>query len=88
MDIYSKEFARVFDDFLARSGVTCYQISAYTGLDQGYLSRLRSGEKHDPSPETLFKISLALASCGKGIRLCDIEDLFNSTGRTLLRNSR
>jgi hypothetical protein len=83
----SKEFAKVFTSLLRKSGVTCYQIHNYTDLDQGYLIRLLSGEKHEPSRETLFKISLALAACGKGISLYDIRELFNSAGRTLFSNS-
>ena len=82
--IYAKDFSEVFSKLLAMYNVTCYQISQYTNLDQSYLKRLRTGEKNNPSPSTLFKISLALAHLGKNVRLYDIEELFNAVGRTFI----
>lgn len=83
MALYSKDFTEVFSNLLEKYGVTCYQISQYSHLDQGYLSRLRNGEKHNPSPETLVKISIALAHSSNKVKLYDIEALFNSVGRSL-----
>ena len=83
MGIYSKEFTKVFSKLLETSGVTCYQISQYSHLDEGYLSRLRNGEKHDPSPEAIIRICLALANCNHNFKLHDFESVFNSVGRTL-----
>ena len=83
MAIYTNNFCRVFARLLAETGVTCYKISQYTGIDGGYLSRLKSGAKENPSPETIIKICLAIAHYSKGIQLHDLEALFNATGRTL-----
>jgi len=83
MALYSKDFAKAFSNLLEKSGVTCYQISQYSHLNQSYLSRLRKGEKHDPSPETIIKICLALTNYSHKLGLYDIENLFNSVGRTL-----
>ena len=33
-------------------------VAAVTGLDVGYLSRLRSGEKSEPTKDTLAKLGL------------------------------
>ena len=84
MGLYEKSFAEVFSKLLAESGVTCYQVHQYTRLDQAYLSRLRSGKKKNPSPETIVKISLAICHYAKNIGLFEVEDLFNSVGRSLL----
>lgn len=83
MGIYEDNFSVVFAELLKKSGVSCYQINEYTGLDQAYLSRLRSGERTNPGPETVMKISLALAHFSNRITLYDIDYLFHSVGRSL-----
>jgi len=81
--LYQNNFAEAFSKLLAKSGVTCYQIHQFTHLDQAYLSRLKSGEKNSPSPETIVKIGLEICHFNDKIKLSDIETLFNSTGRSL-----
>ena len=88
MAIYSKDFAKVFSYLLEESGVTCYQIKQYTHLDEGYLSRLKNGERHDPSPETIIRICLALAFRSKNLKLYHFEKLFNAAGRSLFPNNK
>ena len=83
MALYAKDFSEVFSALLEKTGISCYQISQYSHLDQAYLSRLRNGEKQNPSPETVIKISLALAHYGKHVQLHDIQNLFKSVGRSL-----
>ena len=83
MTLYANDFSKIFSELLEKSGVTCYQISQYSHLDEGYLSRLRNVGKHDPSPEVIIKICLALANCNHNFKLHDFESLFNSVGRTL-----
>ena len=84
MGLYEKSFAEAFSKLLAKSGITCYQIHEYTHLDQAYLSRLKNGEKKNPSPETIMKISLAICHFSNKIKLSDIEKLLNSVGRSIL----
>ena len=79
--ILSNNFAQTFGNLLGEAGASCYQISQYSGLDQAYLSRLKSGDKSNPSPETIMKISLALAHLSPQISLYDIRKLFHSAGR-------
>ena len=86
--IYTKHFAEVFASLLSRSGVSCYQISQYADINQAYPSRLKNGEKNNPSPEIVMRIGLALVHCSNRIRMSDIEKLFNATGRTLSPNHR
>jgi predicted transcriptional regulator len=81
--IYTNDFCKAFAKVLAETGVTCYKISQYSGLNEGYLSRLKSGLKENPSPETIIKICVAIVFHSKGTKLHDIEALFNATGRTL-----
>jgi hypothetical protein len=81
--LYDRDFSMVFNQLLGRVDVSCYQISEFSHIDQGYLSRLRNGTKKNPSPETVMKIGLALVHCSDKISLVDIERLFNSVGRSI-----
>jgi len=82
--LYTGDFSKAFSALLDKTGVSCYQISQYTDLDQAYLSRLKNGEKNNPSPGTIMKIALALAHLSDTIQIWDIEDLFNSAGRSIM----
>ena len=82
--LYSNNFAEAFSKLMDETGVPCYQIHQFSGLDQGYLSRLKRGQKCNPSVETVVKISLALVRCSPKITLYDVENLLNSVGRSLL----
>ena len=88
MGLYSNNFAQVFCNLLSRTGISCYQINQYTHLDQSYLSRFRNGQKHNPSPETIVKISLALVHFSDKVGLYDIEAMFKAVGRSLLIDSQ
>ena len=84
MGIYQNNFAEAFSKLLHKYEITRYQIHQYSHLDQAYLSRLKNGEKKNPSPETIMKISLAFCNLESNIKLYEIEDLFNSMGRSLV----
>ncbi|MFB0557158.1 MAG: helix-turn-helix domain-containing protein [Dehalococcoidia bacterium] len=86
MTLYTNDFSSIFSKLLEKTNISCYQISKYSHLDQAYLSRLRSGEKGNPSPETIVKISVALAHLSGKINLGDIEHLFNAVGRSIKMN--
>ena len=81
--LYNFDFSKAFNKLLEKAGISCYQIHQYTGLDQGYLSNLKTGNKNNPSPETVMKIALALAHSSAKIKLYDIEELLNSIGRSI-----
>ncbi len=83
MALYGNDFAKVFSDILDKSGVTCYRLSQYINLDEAYLSRLRNGQKGNPSPEAIVRICLGLARNSEKLDLFDFEKLFNSVGRSL-----
>lgn len=84
--LYNNQFSEVFSKLLEKSRASCYSISNYSGVDQAYLSRLKNGEKGNPSPEMVVRIALGLVHCSSRISLHDIEELLNSTGRTLRIN--
>jgi hypothetical protein len=81
--IYSNSFSAVFSRLLEKGHVTCYQLHQFTHLDQAYLSRLKSGEKCNPSPEALMNIALGLAHYSKDITPYDIDEMFRSVGRSI-----
>lgn len=81
--ILNNQFPDRFSSLLEKSGVTCYQISEFTGIDQAYLSRLRNGSKHNPSAEVVIRIGLAIVRYRQGINLYHVEQLLNSAGYTL-----
>ena len=83
MGLYQNNFIEGFVKLIAKSGVNPYKIHQFTHLDQAYLSRLKSGEKNNPSPDTIVKIGLTICHFNDKIKLSDIEVLFNSTGRSL-----
>lgn len=85
MAFYSSDFARAFDSLLKKTGVSCYAIQKLTGIDEGYLSCLRSGKKGNPSPEIIIKIAIAVANLSTRDEdiLYDIENLFNAVGRSI-----
>ena len=83
LGIYSSNFSEIFSKLLAKSKVSCYQIGQYADIDEAYLSRLKSGEKQNPSAKAILKISIGLAHFGKNIKLADIEGLLNSIGRSI-----
>jgi transcriptional regulator with XRE-family HTH domain len=82
--LYSNNFSSAFRKILEVGGVSRYKIADFTGLDDGYLGKLCSGEKNNPSPETLVKICIALAHFSEKLPLSDLEELFNSVGRSIL----
>ena len=83
MGLYYEGFNKVFSRLLEKTGVTGYKIGQYTGLDQGYISCLKNGNKNNPSPEVIVKISIALAHFSPDLKMADIEELFDSIGRSL-----
>lgn len=81
--LYTGDFSRAFSSLLEKTGVSCYKIAEFSHLDQAYLSRLRNGTKRNPSPETIMKISLAIAHNAEKVSIYDLDLLFKSVGRSL-----
>jgi len=81
--LFYDNFSRVFSDLLIKSKVSCYRISEFTHLDEAYLNRLKSGEKSNPSPETVMKICLALARFSDKLNIFELDGLFKAIGRSI-----
>jgi transcriptional regulator with XRE-family HTH domain len=82
-EVWVSDFSLAFSRLLEKTGITIYQISQYTHLDQAYLHRLKTGERKNPSPATIIKISLAFAHFRPEFGIYEAERLFKSTGRTI-----
>jgi transcriptional regulator with XRE-family HTH domain len=54
------ELSTTLNQMLRRSGKSVNQVAQYGGVDRAYLTRLLSGEKTNPSTETLLRIYLGL----------------------------
>jgi hypothetical protein len=83
MALFIDDFAKTFSELVVKSGVSCYRIGQYINLDEAYLSRLKNGQKINPSPETIVRICIALAHFGDKLDINDFEKLFNAGGRSL-----
>ena len=81
--IYDTKFSTVFSKLLEKTRISCYQIGKYTNIDPAYLSRLKSGEKDNPSSTIIMKVSLAIVHLSNNITINDIEELYNSVGRSI-----
>ena len=60
--------------------MSCYKVCQYSGLNSAYVSRLKAGQKANPSVRTIVKIGLALVHHNRGITLGDIDELFKTGG--------
>jgi len=81
--IYNYQFTEELSRLLGKSGVSCYKICQYSHIDQAYLSKLKNGEKNNPSPEIVMRIALAIVYYGGNITIAYIEKLFRPTGHSL-----
>ena len=63
-----------------RSGKSRYRLAQFSGLDEGYLSRLESGERRNPSRDTVMKLGLALVQDSTEVSIYDVNQLLVSAG--------
>ena len=70
-----REFPTVLRDLRARSGKSRYRMAQYSGLDEGYLARLESGERHNPTRDTVVKIALGLMENSGAVSIHDVQEL-------------
>ena len=86
MSLFSNNFSKAFSRILELSGVSCYKLAKYTDIHESYLSRLRNGNKQNPSPEIIVRICIGIALCtmNNKLGLHDFEDLFRSVGRSII----
>ena len=70
-----RQFSTVLRRLRERSGKSRYRVAQYSGLDEGYLARLESGERHHPTRDTVVKIALALVENSAEVSIHDVQEL-------------
>ena len=81
MPIYDQmDFSETMTRLLERSGKSKYRVAELSGLDEGYLGRLESGNRLNPSRDIVFRIGLALAQETTEISRHDVNALLMSAG--------
>ena len=63
-----------------------YRLAQYSGLDEAYILRLESGERQNPSRDSVMKLSLALAANSEAVSIHDVNALLLAAGYAPLRS--
>ena len=79
------EFSRALKRLRSKSGKTKYKLAQYSGLDEAYVSRLESGERQNPSRDTVMKLGLALVADSATVSIHDVNELLLAGGFAPLR---
>ena len=79
------EFSRTFKRLRSKSGKTRYKLAQYSGLDEAYVLRLESGERQNPSRDTVMKLCLALVADSAAVSIHDVNELILASGFAPLR---
>lgn len=68
-------FGQTLKALRAKSGKSRYRLTRYSGLDEAYILRLESGERQNPSRDSVMKLGLALAATSEVITIHDVNEL-------------
>ena len=79
------EFSRTLKKLRSKSGKTRYRLAQYSGLNEAYILRLESGERQNPSRDTVMKLGLALVADTRAVSIHDVNELFLAGGYAPLR---
>ena len=79
------EYSRTLKRLRSKSGKTKYKLAQYSGLDEAYVLRLGSGERQNPSRDTVMKLGLALVSDSATVSIHDVNELLLAGGYAPLR---
>ncbi len=69
----------------SKSGKSKYRLAQYSGLDEAYVGRLESGERQNPSRDTVMKLGLALVADSTTVSIHDVNELLLAGGYAPLR---
>ena len=58
-----------------RSGKSRYRLAQFCGVNEAYLLRLESGERRNPTRDTVVKLGLALVAESSAVTLDDVNEL-------------
>ena len=79
------EFSKTFKRLRSKSGKTKYKLAQYSGLNEAYVLRLESGERQNPSRDTVMKLGLALVADSATVSIHDVNELLLAGGFAPLR---
>ena len=79
------EFSVLLRDLRERSGKSRYRLAQFSGINEAYLSRLETGERHRPTRDTVVKLGLALVADSSSVSLDDVNELLLSAEHAPLR---
>ena len=79
------EFSGTLRRLRSKSGKTRYKLAQYSGLDEAYVLRLESGERQNPSRDTVMKLGLALVADSDTVSIHDVNELLLAGGFAPLR---
>ena len=79
------EFAKTLRKIRTKSGKSNYRLAQYSGLDEAYILRLESGERQNPSRDSVMKLCLALAANSEDVSINDANALLLAAGYAPLR---
>ena len=84
------QFSSVLRTLREKSGISRYRLSQCSGPDEGNLGRLESGQRSNPSRDTVIKIGLALVQNTEEVSIYDVQELLLAAGFAPLlgRNER
>ena len=74
------QFSITLKTLREKSGKSRYRLAQCSGLDEGYLGRLESGERRNPSRDTVIKIGLALVQGTTEVSIHDVQELLLAAG--------
>ena len=63
-----------------RSGKSRYRLAQFCGVNEAYLLRLESGERRNPTRDTVVKLGLALVADSSSVTLDDVNELLLAAG--------
>ena len=79
-------FGQTLHKLRTKAGKSRYRLAKYSGLNEAYILRLESGERQNPSKDTVMKLGLALAATSEAISIHDINELLLAGGYAPLRS--
>ena len=79
------EFSRTLKRLRSKSRKTRYKLAQYSGLNEAYVLRLESGERQNPSRDTVIKLGLALVADSDTVSIHDVNELLLADGLAPLR---
>ena len=83
---YKMIFGETLKNLRLKSGKSRYRLAQYSGLDEAYILRLESGQRQNPSRDTVMKLCLALTANSDVVNLRDVNALLLAGGYAPLRS--